>query len=43
MVGLPATGKSTTPGGLAAALDAVILSKDEVRAAVFPPQVLDYS
>ena len=43
MVGLPGTGKSTLAARLAAALGGVVLSKDVVRAALFPPSVLDYS
>ncbi|MCS6866701.1 MAG: ATP-binding protein [Gemmataceae bacterium] len=43
MAGLPGTGKSTLAGRLADALPAVVLSKDVVRAALFPPPVLDYS
>jgi predicted kinase len=43
MAGLPGTGKSTLADRLAAALGGVILSKDVVRAALFPPPVLDYS
>src|SRR5262249_59199573 len=43
MAGLPATGKSTLAARLAERLAAVILDKDRVRAALFPPRVLDYS
>ncbi len=43
MAGLPGTGKSTLANRLAAALGGVILSKDVVRAALFPAPVLDYS
>jgi predicted kinase len=43
MAGLPGTGKSTLAARLAAELDGVVLSKDVVRAALFPPPVLDYS
>jgi predicted kinase len=43
MAGLPGTGKSTLAGRLAAELGAVLLNKDEVRAVLFPPPVLDYS
>jgi predicted kinase len=43
MAGLPGTGKSTLAARLAARLGGVVLSKDVVRAAMFPPPVLDYS
>ena len=43
MAGLPATGKSTIAARLAHELDGVVLSKDQVRAALFPSPVLDYS
>src|SRR4051794_4263027 len=43
MAGLPGTGKSAIATKLAAALGAVVLSKDVVRASLFPPPVLDYS
>ncbi|OAI54996.1 hypothetical protein AYO44_13810 [Planctomycetaceae bacterium SCGC AG-212-F19] len=43
MAGLPATGKSTLAARLAKELGGVILSKDQVRTALFPSPVLDYS
>jgi adenylylsulfate kinase len=43
MAGLPGTGKSTLAAHLAERLGAVVLDKDRVRAALFPPPVLDYS
>jgi adenylylsulfate kinase len=43
MAGLPGTGKSTIARALAAALDAVVLDKDEIRAALFPPDGIEYS
>jgi adenylylsulfate kinase len=43
MAGLPGTGKSTLAAHLAERLGAVVLDKDRVRAALFPPAVLDYS
>jgi predicted kinase len=43
MAGLPASGKSTLAARLEAELGAVVLDKDRVRAALFPPRVLDYS
>ncbi len=43
MAGLPGTGKSTLAARLAEALRGVLLSKDVVRKALFPPPTLDYS
>jgi adenylylsulfate kinase len=43
MAGLPATGKSAVADRLAAATGGVVLNKDTVRAALFPPPSLDYS
>jgi predicted kinase len=43
MAGLPGTGKSALAGRLATALGGVVLSKDVVRAALFPGLALDYS
>jgi len=43
MAGLPGSGKSTLAAGLKRELGAVVLNKDQVRAALFPPCVLDYS
>jgi predicted kinase len=43
MAGLPASGKSTIAARLAEELAGVLLSKDQVRAALFPSAVLDYS
>ena len=43
MAGLPGTGKTTLAYRLAEAMAGVVLSKDLVRATLFPPQVLDYS
>lgn len=43
LAGLPGTGKSTLAARLALALCGVILSKDVVRGALFPPLVVDYS
>lgn len=43
MAGLPGTGKSTLASRLATELGGVVLSKDVVRAALFPAPVLDYS
>jgi adenylate kinase family enzyme len=41
--GLPGSGKSTLARELASQFDAVILDKDPIRAALFPPSVLEYS
>ena len=43
MAGLPGTGKSTLAEALAAKLDGIVLSKDKVRAALFPPRAINYS
>jgi adenylylsulfate kinase len=43
MAGLPGSGKSALAVRLAAALPAVILNKDTVRAAVFPPPETEYT
>jgi predicted kinase len=43
MAGLPGAGKSTVAAGLAKELNAAVLDKDRVRAALFPRLVLDYS
>ncbi len=43
MAGLPGTGKTILATALAARTGAVTLDKDRVRAALFPPDVLDYS
>lgn len=43
MAGLPGTGKSALAARLAAQIGGVVLSKDVVRAALFPAPVLDYS
>jgi predicted kinase len=43
MAGLPGCGKSTVAAGLARELGGVVLDKDQVRAVLFPPAVLDYS
>jgi predicted kinase len=43
MAGLPGTGKTTLATRLANELGGVVLSKDQVRAALFPAPVLDYS
>ena len=43
MAGLPGTGKSTIAARLAERLGGVVLCKDVVRRALFPPPALDYS
>lgn len=43
MAGLPGTGKSALASRLARALNGVVLSKDTVRAALFPGAALDCS
>lgn len=43
MAGLPGTGKSTIAARLAAIVGGVVLNKDTVRAALFPPPVIDYT
>ncbi len=43
MAGLPGTGKSTLAKALAQELNGVVLSKDTVRAALFPGPLTDYS
>jgi len=43
MAGLPGTGKSTLARQLALALPALILDKDPIRAALFPPERIEYA
>jgi predicted kinase len=43
MAGLPGTGKSTLARALAERVDGVILSKDEIRAALFSAKDIEYS
>ncbi len=43
MAGLPATGKSTLARALAAQCQGVVLDKDEIRGALFPPAYIEYS
>jgi predicted kinase len=43
MAGLPGTGKSSLARQLARDLSGVILNKDEIRAALFPPSWIEYS
>ena len=43
MAGLPGTGKTTVARRLAERFSAVVLSKDTVRHALFPPKLVEYS
>lgn len=43
MAGLPATGKSAIARCLATELPAIVLDKDTIRAALFPPAEIEYS
>jgi len=43
MAGLPGTGKSTLARALAQRLPGVVLDKDAIRAALFPPPYVEYS
>lgn len=43
MAGLPGSGKSTLAAALAPPLRAAVMDKDEVRAALFPPELVEYS
>jgi predicted kinase len=43
MAGLPGTGKSTVARALAHELGGVVLDKDVIRAALFPPKLIEYS
>jgi predicted kinase len=43
MAGLPGSGKSTLARRLAHVLPAVVVDKDCLRAALFPPEEIDYS
>ncbi len=43
MAGLPGTGKTTIAIELAAQAGGVVLSKDAIRAALFPPEDIEYS
>src|SRR5947209_4773692 len=43
MAGLPGTGKSTLAQQMARALSGVVLDKDVIRAALFPPALVEYS
>ena len=43
LAGLPGTGKTTLAEALADRLNGIVLSKDKVRAALFPPGAIDYS
>lgn len=43
MAGLPGSGKSTLARTLAAELGGVVLDKDQIRAALFPAELIEYS
>lgn len=43
MAGLPGTGKSSIARALAAEMGGVVLDKDPIRAALFPPAEIEYS
>ena len=43
VAGLPGTGKSTLARALAGRLDGVVIDKDNVRAALFPERLVEYS
>jgi len=43
MAGLPGSGKSALARALAAELRGVVLDKDQIRAALFPPELIEYS
>jgi predicted kinase len=43
MAGLPGTGKSTLARELCRLTNGIVLSKDEIRAAIFSPEHIDYS
>jgi predicted kinase len=43
MAGLPGTGKSTLARALASRVDGSVLSKDEIRHAIFSPTEVEYS
>jgi predicted kinase len=43
MAGLPGTGKSTLSRALAAELGGTVLDKDDIRAALFSPEDIEYS
>ncbi len=43
MAGLPGTGKSTLAQSIAQAVSGIVLNKDIVRAALFPPDLIEYS
>ncbi len=43
MAGLPGTGKTALAEALAQRIDGIVLSKDKLRAALFPPGAITYS
>ncbi len=43
LAGLPGTGKSTVARAIAPRLNAIVIDKDVVRAALFPPDAIEYT
>ena len=43
LAGLPATGKTSLAGQLAARLPGLVLDKDRIRSCLFPPEEVAYS
>lgn len=43
MAGLPGTGKTTLASALAGELEGTVINKDEIRAALFQPEDVEYS
>ena len=43
LAGLPGTGKTALAEALASRMNGIVLSKDRLRAALFPPGAIDYS
>jgi adenylylsulfate kinase len=43
MAGLPGSGKTTVCRELASRLSGVVLNKDDIRASLFPPELIEYS
>ena len=43
LAGLPGTGKTTLARNLSSRTGGIVLNKDEVRAALFPPEAIEYT